>query len=201
MKEGMGGEPGSRGAGGAKPSDEERLRAALRRAKDSPADDAAWSDAEAIAVELQRAEEAAGVAKDFVGDIDRAVGYLEQLFRAKPTDAQVAASLERLLERQGAWEALGRVWQTRLGFLTGAEARDLRERAAALYLDRLGDTERALGEAKRLLESGGDDVVPCGILERILSNDDAPVPVRSRALALLRAQHEKMGREGRIVDA
>src|SRR4051812_30577895 len=80
--------------------------------------------------------EAAGVAKDFLGNIDRAIGYLDQLFRARPADAQVASSLERLLERQGAWDALARVWETRLGLIGGPEARELRERAAALYLDK-----------------------------------------------------------------
>jgi tetratricopeptide (TPR) repeat protein len=292
------GEPGSRVAAVKGGGDDGRLRAALKKAQEAPGDEAAWNDAEAIAVDLQRSEEvaaaylkvlkgkqpratvarlgqramrlheewlgaepealvevlelvlradptqewafqrltltlsvgqrwddllalydrtlegmeegarrrallmeAAGIAKDFQGNIDRAIGYLEQLFRARPGDAQVAASLERLLERQGNWEGLARVWQARLPLLGGGEARDLRERAAALYLDKLGDGERALAEAQRLLEGGGDDVVACKILERILATESAPPGLRTRAVALLRAQHEKMGREDRIVSA
>src|SRR5256885_5440316 len=89
MKEGMGGEPGSRGAGGAKPSDEERLRAALRRAKDSPADDAAWSDAEAIAVELQRSEDVAAL-------------YL-RLLKGKPPRAVAGKLAQRAVRLHEEW--------------------------------------------------------------------------------------------------
>jgi tetratricopeptide (TPR) repeat protein len=144
--------------------------------------------------------EAAGVAKDFLGHIDRAIGYLEQLFRAKPADAQVASSLERLLERQGAWDGLAKVWETRLGLIAGAEARELRERLATLYLDKLGDPDRALAEARRLID-GGDDAVPTALLERILATASAAPALRGRALSLLRGQHERMGREDRIVAA
>jgi tetratricopeptide (TPR) repeat protein len=283
----------------AKASEDDRLRAALRKAQESPTDDAAWGEAEAVASELQRTDEviaayvkqlgakpsralagklaqralrlheewpgaepdalvdvlegalaidpgldwaferltlilslgqqwqellghydraiaalpdgtrrrallqeAAGIAKDFLGHIDRAVGYLEQLFRVKPTDAQVASLLERLLERQGTWDALARVWETRLGLMSGADARELRERLAALYLEKLGDAERALAEAKRLLDGGGDDSVATGLLERILASEAAAVPVRGRALSLLRAQHDRVGgREARVVAA
>src|SRR5256885_15620111 len=101
MKEGMGGEPGSRGAGGAKPSDEERLRAALRRAKDSPADDAAWSDAEAIAVELQRAEEVAAL-------------YL-RLLKAKAPRATAGKLAQRAVRLHEAW--LGAEPEARIGIL------------------------------------------------------------------------------------
>ena len=51
-------------------------------------------------------DEAAHIAKDFVGDQARAIGYLDQLFRLRPSDVQVASSLERLLERQGRWADL-----------------------------------------------------------------------------------------------
>ena len=293
----MAADPGSRNAGGGKAGEDRRLEAALKKAQESPGDDALWNEAEALAADLQRTDdvaaayakvlkgkparalagklaqravrlheewlgaepdalveileraltvdpgldwaferltlvlsvgqrweellkhydaaiaavpdgarrrslllEAAGVAKDFLGHIDRAIGYLEQLFKAKPGDAQVASSLERLLERQGSWDGLARVWEARLGLIAGAEARELRERLATLYLDKLGDADRALAEARRLID-GGDDAVPTALLERILGSTTAATGLRGRALALLRAQHERMGREDRIVAA
>src|SRR3954453_5951812 len=290
----MAADPGSRSAGGGKAGEDRRLEAALKKAQESPGDDALWNEAETLAADLQRTEEvanayakvlkakptrataaklaqravrlheewlgadpdalievleralavdpgldwaferltltlsvgqrweellklydsaiaavpdgtrrrallleAAGVAKDFLGHIDKAIGYLEQLFRAKPADGHVAASLERLLERQGNWEGLGKVWETRLGLIAGAEARELRERLATLYLDKLGDADRALAEARRLID-GGDDVVPTALLERILATTSASPALRGRALSILRGQHERMGREDRI---
>src|SRR5690349_2542038 len=45
--------------------------------------------------------EAAQVAKDLAGRADRAIAYLGALAKLKPGDAQIVASLERLLEREG----------------------------------------------------------------------------------------------------
>ena len=81
----------------------------------------------------QRAEllgEAARIAKDFTRDGARAIGYLDRLFRMRPLDAQVASSLERLLERERRWDELCAVWRLRLETLTGEEAREQRLRLA-----------------------------------------------------------------------
>ena len=43
--------------------------------------------------------EAVRVAKDFVGDTDRTIGYLTDLQRLSPGDTHLAGQLERLLER------------------------------------------------------------------------------------------------------
>jgi hypothetical protein len=75
-------------------------------------------------------EEAARIAKDFIGDHARAVGYLEQLFRLRPADGQVASSLERLLERHERWPELVAARRFRLEMLAGPEARELRLRIA-----------------------------------------------------------------------
>ena len=64
-------------------------------------------------------EEAARIAKDFIGDHARAVGYLDQLFRLRPGDGQVASSLERLLERHERWAELVAARRFRLEMLAG----------------------------------------------------------------------------------
>src|SRR5262249_8963082 len=75
-------------------------------------------------------EEAARIAKDFIGDHARAIGYLDQLGRLRPGDGQGASSLERLLERNERWADLVAARRSRLELLAGQEARELRLRIA-----------------------------------------------------------------------
>src|SRR5262245_42311956 len=100
-------------------------------------------------------EEAAQVAKDFVGDANRAVGYLQLLLDMRPGDWQVAAAIERLLERQERWRDLVALWRGRIGGAAPDTARALRLRIATTELDRLADPAAALAEARRLLEGPG----------------------------------------------
>ena len=108
--------------------------------------------------------EAVRVAKDFVGDTDRTIGYLTDLQRLSPGDAHLAGQLERLLERQGRWAELAALWRSRVPGLAPAEARALRVRTAALLLDRLGDPAGALAELRPLLADpeAGDAGLPAG---------------------------------------
>src|SRR5438552_18960019 len=70
----MAGDPGSRVATGARASEDDRLRAALKKAQEGPGDDAAWNEAEALAADLQRTEEvAAAYLKVLTGKPSRAV--------------------------------------------------------------------------------------------------------------------------------
>jgi len=144
-------------------------------------------------------QEAAGVAKDFLGEMDRAIGYLDELFRSRPSDPHIASALERLLEKEEKWGDLARVWQTRLDYLSGNDAHELRGRLATLRLDRLADPTGSLADARTLLGEKGDDGPACQVLERILAMSTAPANVRRDALELVRAQHEKQGRKDRIV--
>src|SRR6185503_17075409 len=61
--------------------------------------------------------EAAHAAKDCAGQAERAIRYLEQLFALRPSDAQVVASLERLLRQQQRYRELIDLWTKRLALL------------------------------------------------------------------------------------
>ena len=146
-------------------------------------------------------EEAAHVAKDFVGDTDRAIGYLTERHRLSPGDGHLATQLERLLERQGRFRELHGLWAGRLPALTPAEARALRIRSASLSLEKLDDPAGALVELERVLAAGEDDESACELVERILRLAPAPVEVRRRALAALKGRYEASGRGAKVIPA
>src|SRR5688572_11283130 len=84
----MAGDPGARNAGGAKASEEDRLRVALRKAQES-GDDAAWNQAETIAADLQRTDEVASA-------------YLKVL-KGKPSRAVAGKVGQRALRLHEEW--------------------------------------------------------------------------------------------------
>jgi tetratricopeptide (TPR) repeat protein len=145
--------------------------------------------------------EALRIAKDFVGDADRSFGYLRELSRLTPNDANLFGQLERLLERQGRWADLVQLWQGRMAQVAPAEARRLHERAAALRLEKLNDPAGALAEVAPVLATGHDDQRALALADRILRSTDAPGDVRRQALELLRARHEAAGEPEPIIAA
>ena len=151
----------------------------------------------------QRAEllgEAARIAKDFTRDGARAIGYLDRLFRMRPLDAQVASSLERLLERERRWDELCAVWRLRLEALTGDEARELRLRLATTLHAELGRPAQAL-EVLRPILAGPD--APAGLaerLEQIFLDERAPTETRLEVLDALRGRLDAAGRAARVAE-
>lgn len=141
----------------------------------------------------QLLDEASHIAKDFAGAPDRAIGYLHQLLALRPTDAQLVASLERLLERQGRWQELIALWRKRVETATRKQALSLRQRIAACYLDHLDDGGACLTEVRSLLEDGGDAKACYALLERIVALPTAKADVRRGALDLLRERYEGEG--------
>jgi tetratricopeptide (TPR) repeat protein len=148
---------------------------------------------------LELLDEAAHVAKDFAADADRAIGYLQQLAAARPLDAQVFTSLERLLDRQERFVALIQAWKARIDAGVGAdEAATLRARIAACFLDRLRDPSAALAEIRQLLDAGEEGhALP--LLERVLGAAEAGAEVRERALTLLRSRYDEQGRSADVI--
>ena len=141
-------------------------------------------------------EEAARIAKDFAGDHARAVGYLEQLFRLRPADGQVASSLERLLERHERWAELVAARRLRLELLAGHEARELRLRVAITLHDKLGQPDAALAEVRALLPDLNEDAPLAGLLERLLADRarHARHPPRRPRCAALAPRGDRRGR-------
>lgn len=142
-------------------------------------------------------EEAAQLAKDLAGQPDRAIDYQKQLLDIRPDDAQLAASLERLLERQRRWQDLIELWRRQVEG-GSANASELRVRIATTQWEQLGDASAALAELRSLLEAGEavEDVVR--LLERILGSSSAPAEVRRGALGLLREHYEAQGRSAEV---
>jgi hypothetical protein len=144
--------------------------------------------------------EAARIAKDFTRDGARAVGYLDRLFRMRPMDAQVASSLERLLERDRRWSELCAVWRLRLEAMSGEAARDQRLRLATTLHTELGQPAQAV-EVLRPILSGPDG--PSGLterLEQIFLDERAPGETRLEVLDALRGRLDAGGRAARFTE-
>ncbi|HLM72691.1 MAG TPA: hypothetical protein VK459_08365, partial [Polyangiaceae bacterium] len=144
-------------------------------------------------------DEAAHVAKDFAGQPDRAIRYLEQLYPLKPQDAQLAASLERLLETRGRYRDLIQLWTTRLTVLQPKDAQATRARIAACWLDHLNNPAEALAVVEPLLEGGGEEATASDLLERIAALGDAPAETRKRALGLVKDRYAAAGRSDDVI--
>ncbi len=133
-------------------------------------------------------EDAAQIAKDFANNSDRAIGYLEKLLPLKPSDARLAASLERLYERQGSHRELIGLLSTQLTSQAADDAQRTRARIARLWLDEIGDAASALVVIEEMLTRGGDarkvgagskdDTPIFELLEKVLAI--APPQVESR---------------------
>lgn len=138
--------------------------------------------------------EAAQLAKDFAGEPDRAIGYLQRLLEMRPGDGQLISSLERLLERQGRWEELIGLWRDQIDAASEADALGLRGRIASCYLDHLQDAGSTLREVRELLADAAPEEENLGLLERVVALDNSPPDVREGALDLLRDRYEASGR-------
>lgn len=137
---------------------------------------------------MQLLDEAAQAAKDFANEPDRAIDYLQQLGTLDPTNAAMASSLERLLERQERWDDLIALWESRLEMQSSKQARDTRVRMAKLLLDKAGQPDRALEQALSVLEDSPEFQAAYEVLENVLSGEGASDEARQKALEALK-QH------------
>jgi tetratricopeptide (TPR) repeat protein len=145
-------------------------------------------------------EEAANVAKDFAADASRAIGYLRELVPLAPKDPQLAASLERLLEREERYEDLIELWAERLAKTRKKDkAQALRFRIAETYFDKLGRPKEALSEIRRLVESGDSTEGTLSLLERLSDSESTAANVRKDALVVLKELYAKDDRPADVV--
>jgi tetratricopeptide (TPR) repeat protein len=143
--------------------------------------------------------EAAQLAKDVANQPDKAIGYYQALLPLVPDDGQISQSLERLLERHERWSDLITLWEGRLDTQTKKERERSRARIAAVWLDKLGDPQRALAATKPLLAVAEDDREPCTLLERIIESPNANKGVRDSALDLLRSHYDSTTRPREVI--
>lgn len=135
-------------------------------------------------------DEAAGIAKDFAGQVTRAIRYMQQLIPLRPDDEQLAASLERLLEREARWQDLIDLWRERLSLLGNEAPEGLKLQIAETLVDRLGRPADALVELQDLLDDKPGDRGGRQLLERILAAESTQSKVREGALDRLRTLYE-----------
>ncbi|MBK9754663.1 MAG: tetratricopeptide repeat protein [Nannocystis sp.] len=148
---------------------------------------------------VQLLEEAANIARDFAGQADRAVGYMQQLLGLRPGDERLEASLERLLERQGRWGDLVALWKRRIELLGREATAGLQARIAEASLDRLHDPALALEEVRTLLQESAGDREGTALLERLIVLKSADASVRAGALDLLRSSFEDARRPEEVI--
>lgn len=144
-------------------------------------------------------DEASHVAKDFAGQSERSIGYLEQLFALDPSEGQIARSLERLYERYERHRSLIELWTARLPFLPQEAARSAMVRIATCWLSPIGDAAQALASTEALLEARGDVAEASGLLEKISAASGSAPTVSRRALGLLRNLYSAQSRTDDVV--
>ncbi len=147
----------------------------------------------------QLLDEAAHVAKDFAGSGERAIQYLQALLPLRPADAQLATSLERLLERQGRHRDLIDLWNARIAVLSRDGRLATRARVAACWLDKLHQPEEALAVCEILLSEDPHDTAGSKILERIATTESASADVRRKSLELLKQRYAAGKRSADVV--
>jgi tetratricopeptide (TPR) repeat protein len=144
-------------------------------------------------------DDAAHVAKDFADQQERAADYMVKQLELDRGNSKLESTLARLLERQERWSDLIALWRGRLPQLSPIEARALRVEIAACFLDKLNDPQQALDELESLLEESAGHTEACAQLERLLSHDKAPLPLRRRALSLLRKNYDAAERPADVI--
>lgn len=143
--------------------------------------------------------EAADIARDFAGQPDRAVDYMQQLLALQPSDTRLEAALERLLEKLGRWRDLIALYKRRIDLLGREATEGLPVRIAELWLDRLHQPEEALEEIRHLLEDSPGDRDGWALLERLLVLEGASPAVRAGTLDLLRATYEAAEKPDEVI--
>ncbi len=175
------------------------LTVAARWADLLDAYDMAIARADQTARRMKLLDEAAQVAKDFASSPDRAIGYMSQLYALDPDNSSLAASLERLLERQHRYRDLIALWGSRIDTQPARQQRDTRLRMAQCYVDSLKDYASALAEIERVSKDAPEYKPAIDLLERILGAEGAAPPERRAALLRLVDHFDKQKKPGEVV--
>lgn len=153
---------------------------------------------EAAQSEEERAElltEAARVARDFAGQIERGTDYQKALFLLRPQDEQLAVSLEKRLDEQGRHADLVQVWRARLQVQQPEAALHTRALLAERLFRSLGEAESAFQVILEYLQLGGQEPSILPLLEQLAAEESVSLAVRKQALQILESLHEAAGRQ------
>jgi tetratricopeptide (TPR) repeat protein len=142
--------------------------------------------------------EAADVARDGAGDVDRAIVYLDRLFRLDPQREAVAASLERMLAQKGRHQELLAHWQRRIESGGRAQAVVLRCGAARFCLETMNDPVAATAMLLPLSVDEGEDEAAT-LLEKVLQAPSASPATRSDVLGQLRHRYDAQGKSAELI--
>ena len=143
--------------------------------------------------------EAAQLAKDVANQPEKAIGYQQRLLPLTPDDVQLQTSLERMLERHERWADLIALWESRLDRQGKVEREKSRARIAAVQLDNLKDSARALATARVMLAGAEDDREGTALLERIIEAAHTHTKEREGALDLLRGHYDATSRPREVI--
>jgi tetratricopeptide (TPR) repeat protein len=149
--------------------------------------------------------EAADIARESAGRLDRAIGYLDRLFSLDPKREAVASALERLLAQAHRHQDLIVLWKRRTEIASPREAALLRVRAAEFCLTTMGDAALALAtldpfEKEPLVtgEAREPDAVWM-LYEQILASPLSGGATWREALSRLRHRAEGLGKQTALV--
>ncbi|MCB9569212.1 MAG: tetratricopeptide repeat protein [Myxococcales bacterium] len=143
--------------------------------------------------------EAAHVAKEFADKPELAADYLLKQVAIDPDNQKLAATVERLLERLGRWSDLVGLWEGQVDKLPASEARDLKVRIAAAYLERLDEPVHALVGLTAVLDEVPGYASALAVLEALMSHETAPIDLRGKAFALLRQAYVSAERHDDVI--
>ncbi len=145
--------------------------------------DATLAVTDDLAVRAEILEDGAQIARDFAADNDRAIRYLEDLYRLRSGDARLRASLERLYERYGRHRELVVLLEAQLPDLSPELAVRSRLRLAAIWIDGLCDAASAMDCVDLVLASDPERSEAFDLLERVMASEP-PSPASKRGTSV-----------------
>lgn len=136
---------------------------------------------EGARLEAQRAkllEEAARAARDFAGNLTRGNDYLLELLRLRPSDAGLAAVLERRLAEQARFSDLIELWSLRAHVLSGQARFAALLQVAEHSLEGLADSQKTIAAVDAFVAAGGAVVEARAVFLRVARRTDFDVQAR-----------------------
>lgn len=128
----------------------------------------AVSNAATDAERVELLAEIALCAEEIIGDAGKAIAYHERILQLDAEHEPSLDALEKLYEREERWKDLSDLLERRLGSAQGDDAAGIRLSLGTIYLDRLGEPERALGHLEEVLLARQGDTDARQLVERIL---------------------------------